>query len=121
MEQNPRPKDEENLTNNLMRPAPLPVQPKPVGMEAERRFGRKWNTRRRRAAARMYRAFALMGSGDLRNRMTMNMVGRWIVEESAAPEASHNIRSKRRALLMQRWKGFVRSALDLRSQSRNNR
>lgn len=118
MEQNPRPKDELGLTNELMRPAPLSVRPRPTRAESERRFRRAWDARRRRAAARMYRTFSLLGSGDLRNRMTMDMVGRWIVEESAAPEASRSIRAQRRVLLMQRWKSFVRSALDMRNQGR---
>lgn len=120
MEQYPR-TSERDTGGGFIRPAPLPLEPNQTQGERDyaRRISRRWNIRRRQTAARMYQRIALLSSGDIRNRMTMNMVGRWIVEESAARETSGQKRSGRRALLMLRWRNFINSVLEARRQSSN--
>ena len=75
-----------------------------------RRLRSKWNTRRREAAANMFRWILLMSPSRFNRRAEMNMMGRWIVEESAATEPDISRRSQRRALLMQRWRTFAKLA-----------
>lgn len=124
MEQGPEKSPaERNTTGDFIRPAPLPIESNQTRGEREyaRRVGRKWGERRRKTAARIYQMMALAGSGELRNRFTMNMMGRWIIEDSASAEPSLTVRSRRRVLLMQRWKAFVGQALEVRRRSRSER
>ena len=91
-------------------PSPLPViEPSPTERTRAKRRLRKWYERRRQTTARFYRTL-FMRSGDMNDRTTLNAMGRWLVEETAAKEPRLARRTQRRALLMQRWRDFTRAA-----------